>query len=152
MTIANMSTNLNIIAALADKPNATDGLTAAQLKAKFDEGPNALKSYINNTMVPAINAAWTDSNNPVNIVGANGYQKLNNGMVFQFGVISSQNPGSVLTTAFPTVYPIQCLTVIAIVASSAAAAISIVGYSESGFQSIHNAASASPVLWFSIGR
>ena len=30
------------------------GLTAAQLKAKFDEGPNAIKRYINNELLPAI--------------------------------------------------------------------------------------------------
>jgi hypothetical protein len=56
MAISPMSDDLNIIAALADKPNATDGLSAAQLKAKFDQGPGLIKTYINATLVPAIDA------------------------------------------------------------------------------------------------
>lgn len=56
MAISPMSDNLNIIAALADKPNATDGLSAAQLKAKFDQGPGLIKAYINSTIVPAIDS------------------------------------------------------------------------------------------------
>lgn len=57
MAVTPMSDDLNIIAELADRPNATDGLTAAQLKAKYDQGPGLLKTYINETLVPAIDAA-----------------------------------------------------------------------------------------------
>lgn len=56
MTITQVSTNMAIVAALADLPNATSGLTAAQLKAKFDEGGTALKTYINGTLIPALEA------------------------------------------------------------------------------------------------
>lgn len=45
---------VNEISALADRPNAA-GLTAAQLKAKFDASGASIKSYINNTLVPYIN-------------------------------------------------------------------------------------------------
>lgn len=55
MGITPMSIDLNIVSALADKPNATNGLTAGQLKAKFDQGPNALKEYINNTLLQTVN-------------------------------------------------------------------------------------------------
>lgn len=54
MPITPIATNMAIIAALADLPNATSGLTAAQLKAKFDEGGTALKTYINGTLIPAL--------------------------------------------------------------------------------------------------
>lgn len=48
--------DLEIIQALDDEPNDVGGLTAAQLKAKFDEGPEALRDYINNTLIPSIRA------------------------------------------------------------------------------------------------
>ena len=52
MAITPLDTDLNIIAALDDEPNDVGGLTAAQLKAKFDEGGNAIRHYINNTLIP----------------------------------------------------------------------------------------------------
>jgi hypothetical protein len=55
MAISPMSDNLNIISALADKPNATDGLSATQLKAKFDQGPGLIKTYLNSTVVTSFN-------------------------------------------------------------------------------------------------
>ena len=42
---------MEIIAKLSDTPNVDDGLTAAQLKDKFDEGGKALKEYINNVLL-----------------------------------------------------------------------------------------------------
>lgn len=56
MAITPISNNMNIIAALADEPNVDGGLTPAQLKAKFDEAGNILKTYINSTMIPGIAA------------------------------------------------------------------------------------------------
>ena len=46
--------DLNIIQALDDEPNDVGGLTSAELKAKFDEGPNKIKTYINGTLIPEI--------------------------------------------------------------------------------------------------
>ena len=46
--------DLNIIQALDDEPNDVGGLTSAELKAKFDEGPNKIKTYINETLIPEI--------------------------------------------------------------------------------------------------
>lgn len=56
MAITQFTKDMAIIKALADLPNATDGLTAAQLKDKFDEGGLALKDYINASIVAAVNA------------------------------------------------------------------------------------------------
>lgn len=50
MALTPLSDDLNIIAALHDEPNVDDGLTAAQLKAKFDESGNKIKTYINGTL------------------------------------------------------------------------------------------------------
>lgn len=45
-----------IIAALATLPNQTDGLTAAQLKAKFDEAAGLIKTYLNSTLIAELEA------------------------------------------------------------------------------------------------
>lgn len=52
--IPEISTDLDIIAKLADEPNDVGGLSAAELKAKFDEAGNAIKEYINGTLIPAL--------------------------------------------------------------------------------------------------
>lgn len=57
MSIPTMKKDLAVIQKLSDLPNATEGLTADQLKAKFDEAVLALQSWINETLVPAITAA-----------------------------------------------------------------------------------------------
>ncbi len=56
MAITKLNTNLDIITALNDEPNDVSGLTAAQLKAKFDEGPNGIKAYLNETLIPELDA------------------------------------------------------------------------------------------------
>lgn len=42
---------MDIISKLSDTPNVDNGLTAAQLKEKFDEGGKALKDYINHVLL-----------------------------------------------------------------------------------------------------
>lgn len=69
MAITPVSKDMAVIGALADLPNSTDGLTAAQLKAKFDEGGTALKDYINNTLLPALYAT-TDGASGADQIGA----------------------------------------------------------------------------------
>lgn len=49
--------NMSIIALLPDEPNDVGGLSAEQLKEKFDEGGNALKEYLNKTLIPEVEAA-----------------------------------------------------------------------------------------------
>lgn len=50
LALTKLTDDLDIIQALADLPNTTDGLTAQQLKAKFDEAVNLVKTYVNNTL------------------------------------------------------------------------------------------------------
>ena len=54
LEITMLDGDLNIIQALEDEPNDVGGLTSAELKAKFDEGPNKIKTYINETLIPEI--------------------------------------------------------------------------------------------------
>lgn len=52
-----MTANLNIIQALDDEPNDVGGLSAAQLKAKFDEAAGLIKNYLNNSLTQELDAA-----------------------------------------------------------------------------------------------
>ena len=61
LVIPDLDDDLDVIQKLDDEPNDVGGLTAAQLKAKFDEGPNAIKSYINNELLPAISDTVADA-------------------------------------------------------------------------------------------
>jgi hypothetical protein len=54
MAIRGLSDDLNIIAALDDEPNDTQGLTANELKSRFDEGANIIKTYLNDVLIPDI--------------------------------------------------------------------------------------------------
>ena len=51
MAFTKVTKDMGIISALADEPNDAGGLTAAQLKAKFDEGGAALKTFLNDTHI-----------------------------------------------------------------------------------------------------
>lgn len=54
MAFEKFNKDMKIISALDDEPNDVGGLTAAELKAKFDEGGEALKRYINDTLIPEV--------------------------------------------------------------------------------------------------
>lgn len=49
--------DVNIIQKLDDEPNDVGGLTSAELKAKFDEGANIIKNFINESLIPELLAA-----------------------------------------------------------------------------------------------
>lgn len=68
MALTKYTASTAIIAALADLPNATDGLTAAQLKAKFDENPEAFKTFVN-TLIDQLEST-TDSSSGADQIGA----------------------------------------------------------------------------------
>lgn len=57
MAIPRLTTDLQVISKLDDRPNDTNGLTAAGLKAKFDESGGDIKTYINDTMLPFLESA-----------------------------------------------------------------------------------------------
>ena len=54
MAIEKFNKNMEIIAALDDEPNDVGGMTSAELKNKFDEGGKALQTYMNETLIPAL--------------------------------------------------------------------------------------------------
>ena len=59
MAFTQFTKDMEIIAKLSDTPNVDDGMTADQLKAKFDEGGKAIKEYINGTLLPECEAPIT---------------------------------------------------------------------------------------------
>ena len=54
MAIEKFNKNMSIIAALDDEPNDVGGMTSAELKNKFDEGGKAIQTYMNETLIPAL--------------------------------------------------------------------------------------------------
>lgn len=56
MAFTQFTKDMEIIGKLSDTPNVDDGLTAAQLKAKFDEGGEAIKEYLNGVLLPELMA------------------------------------------------------------------------------------------------
>lgn len=54
MALTKFTKDMAIISALDDEPNDVGGLSAAELKAKFDEGGQALKTFINETLLSEI--------------------------------------------------------------------------------------------------
>lgn len=52
MAFTKLTKDMAIIQKLDDEPNDTGGLTAAQLKAKFDEPGETVKAWINETFIP----------------------------------------------------------------------------------------------------
>lgn len=54
MAVERLSEDLDIIAKLDDEPNDVGGVSAAELKARFDRAGNIIKGYINETLLPAI--------------------------------------------------------------------------------------------------
>jgi hypothetical protein len=55
MALEIMRDDVRIIQGLSDYPNQEEGLSSGQMKAKFDEAAVMLQSYINNSVVPAVN-------------------------------------------------------------------------------------------------
>lgn len=56
MAIPKFTKDVEVIQKLPDLPNTTDGLTAEQLKAKFDEAAGLVKAFLNSELIPAIQA------------------------------------------------------------------------------------------------
>jgi hypothetical protein len=54
INITNLTANVNNIQALSDRPNTADGITAQQLKERFDKAGSDIKDYINNTLIEEI--------------------------------------------------------------------------------------------------
>lgn len=61
MGLTKMTENVENIQNLDTKPNAVNGLSAEELKAEFDKGAATIKKYLNETLVPELDAAFGES-------------------------------------------------------------------------------------------
>ena len=55
--IPRVTDELGTVSTLDDRPNDTGGLTAAELKAKFDADAGTLKEYVNDVLIPFLEGA-----------------------------------------------------------------------------------------------
>lgn len=55
-----MTTPVNNISLLDDLPNAVGGLSAAELKARFDKAGGDIQTFLNETLIPALEQMGTD--------------------------------------------------------------------------------------------
>lgn len=100
MAFTQFTKDMEIIGKLSDTPNVDDGMTADQLKAKFDEAGESIKEYINNTLLPECEAPITADRIATGAVtgtkiadGAVTVSKIATGAI----VSSRINDGSVIT-------------------------------------------------------
>lgn len=57
MSFPRITDGLGTVSTLDDRPNDTSGLTASELKAKFDKDAETLKAYINDIFIPYLESA-----------------------------------------------------------------------------------------------
>lgn len=67
MAITYFTEDLNIIQKLDDQPNDVGGLSADELKQKFDESGNRIKGFLNSSLIPELEEAFSDTMTTVQI-------------------------------------------------------------------------------------
>ena len=68
MALTKFTKDMAIIAALDDEPNDVGGLSAQDLKDKFDEGGKAIKDYINETLTAEVEGQFATKEELVQVV------------------------------------------------------------------------------------
>lgn len=97
MAFTKVTDDLAIIAALSDLPNATDGLTAAQLKAKFDVAAGLLKTYLNSTLTTELESTTAGDSGLYNIGMStiNGYTNPQLFLQYLYNTIGGISPSPI---------------------------------------------------------
>jgi len=72
MALTRFSGDDYIIRDLSDQPNDNDGLSADELKAKFDQFGSTLKEYLNGILIPELEAAINDAASGISTQGISG--------------------------------------------------------------------------------
>jgi Cu/Ag efflux protein CusF len=58
MALTKLLIDVQNVIKLDDLPNDVTGLTPAEFKAKFDKAPQDIKDFINNTLIPQLEAQY----------------------------------------------------------------------------------------------
>ena len=78
MEFPKFTTDLSIISKLGDNPGTDNGLSAEELKAKFDEASLLLQAYLNGTLVEMLNSAFAGGDSaPVDGLNMSGAINMN---------------------------------------------------------------------------
>lgn len=78
MKFPKLTDDLSIISKLGDNPGTDNGLTAEELKAKFDESALILQAYLNGTLVETLNELFSGGDStPSNGLNMNGAINMN---------------------------------------------------------------------------
>lgn len=68
INLTNLTANVNNIQALSDRPNTADGITAQQLKERFDKAGADIKDYINNTLIEEIEGYLRQAKSHIEVI------------------------------------------------------------------------------------
>jgi hypothetical protein len=60
MSFKRLEESLDIIQSITGSADNNYGLTEKEMRAKFDEAANIIKTYINNTLIPALEASGVE--------------------------------------------------------------------------------------------
>ena len=87
MALKKLTADLNIIQKLDDEPNDVGGLTAQELKQKFDESGNTIQKYMNEQLVPQLEELGVENAVllPENAAGFK-YLRLNSDKVLEVSI------------------------------------------------------------------
>lgn len=72
MSLPKMTTAVDNISKLDTRPNAVNGLTADELKAKFDKAPEDIKTFLNERLIPEMETALKNNKGEKGDPGAKG--------------------------------------------------------------------------------
>lgn len=100
-SFTNLTTDLDVIQKLDDLPNAVGGLSAADLKAKFDEAANAVKDYINTVLLAQLQAetsgqAGANRIGISGIVGLTGTDNVQDALAAIYAAAQAAQAGTIL--------------------------------------------------------
>lgn len=106
-SFTNLTTDLDVIQKLDDLPNAVGGLSAADLKAKFDEAANAVKDYINTVLLAQLQAetsgqAGANRIGISGIVGLTGTNNVQDALAAIYAAALAAQAGTILDGSIST--------------------------------------------------
>jgi len=94
MALTKFTDDVEVIQALSDTPNETEGLTADQLKKKFDDAVIDIKTYVNDTLTEEI-----DNNSVMTAVLTSNYTILADDTAEELTLIEGDSTGTKLTVS-----------------------------------------------------
>ena len=123
MAITKLTTDLAIISKLSDEPNDVDGLSGAELKAKFDEAGLTIQDYINDTLIPELGGEGAaEAIGIAPVPGLTGIEDLQNALVAIVEMIQEITQGSVADGSITTAKLADIAVTTAKIASAAVTA------------------------------